>query len=1605
MRKEQRRKLIRFVKQNRYRSAWQKFVRAMACVVVFCTTYALILPAITMERDYICGLEEHVHSESCYTQETVSSWLCTLDTPVAHTHDAMCVDNSGNLICQIAEAEAHVHEESCWTVTGHTHGEGCSDPEGDLTCQLQETPEKKTLVCTIPELGVHQHTLECISTTVQDTLICGQEEHWHTDVCLPNQETTGETKKETVDGQPEITDGQTEIMESLPEKIPMFASSGISPAADTVTYVLKPVNANELKEGVDYVVYTGSNDNYVFLTAKNNTLGAIHANGTGLWTSPTTPGYSWTRTDAQMEYKDISEFTWRVRKSGNSYYLDSQSATASGLIFNDGGAWMGSGLIYNTSVSGAGCRMATELSWLSTGYLRYNNGWTGTGYRTQASTMYFAEISVSGATDPEPTDPTTQPTNPPSQPTDPSVEPSTEATEPTVDTSYPDYPNYPHAVHTGDVHINRLRFYNICEGNGGVSALANCAFEIKGIDNSYTRTIYSGNVTEIDLPSDIPDGKFTITEVSTPDGYMRDTRYTREFWIQGGKLQSQHNIGTFINHNLDQLTHSKTGEVEDYNNRIYQILLEAESMMQLYEMEPIDVLFVVDQSNSMLFPSGMNALPGKTLTLALNGSENVSRNQAVLDSLDKSKVHYIIADPEGTATAWAIWYDGDHWICQDSSYYAKAKHNNSPGYQTTNELAIFPTYANYSDQPTTSNGQKARANGAGLDKNLSGSSLGKDIDKEWNDTKTYQLYTAVDEYNRLHYLEESMANLIYALADTNPANRVTVVPFTKTVEKTITVKKANNTTKTIQMPAELNTENADDLVQFVSNINTSGGTRQDLALQYTYDTYLRNANDGVKKYTVLITDGAPVESDDKSLSAIYADIDTYGDLVASKSTLMAVGLGLESVQGGKDALLGIATPGYYYGELSNASELLSTMQNILFQGFRPTERVHMQADLVDEISDSFYPIAWVNRGTAQYTGRTLLSQDNTRDWILLQPGDWITRDGKFTTNSWERAGQLQRKEDGTFYIQWKDLAISNEGGWNGTFYVKAKEDFIGGNAIDTNKSATLHAKAVDDFHPEATVTMETPTVNVHLLDMNQFSSEETVYLGDTISAPLDVLKQYYADTRISKILSGSGDVLNKVSSAEGLEDGAFSLKYAMGRDLTEEEWNTLVGSGSVDIPYTYDDASSHGPVGHFTFRLEKTDGADYNSHVTTQACQPGGQPLTEDCENPAETYKLHITYTAYRLGEEGRPAANVNNGTGSPGTEVGTGATLATGLGTVEKENVHEVHVISGAIRITKQFAEGVSDTVDRTFTFHLHRLEDGDDTSADMSQTITIPAGAQNGSSSIIFGPLKRGTYTVKEGVDDVYTVKEITVQDSTNCYSDPAVGGSAMEVTFHMGNNTTNEDVIGKDNSDDRFTSYIDPVNGVFGEALFSNTPIVYEGEVPVTKIWDDGNENHAGDEVYVVLFENGAPLLDADGKAKLLRLDASANWQGSFTVVLRDKYDKVTDHDYSVREVSRVSDDTAYQGQWQSAILVNDGSAVYYKEALEAGRLITVGSFGYIVQYEPGENGAWTVTNMKSYLLPETGGIGTHLYTFSGLLLMMAALMYGYSQRRKMERRASR
>ena len=54
----------KYLADLRKRKAWRKVVSGLGTVVVFCTVYALILPAVTWARQPDCGQEEHVHDGS-----------------------------------------------------------------------------------------------------------------------------------------------------------------------------------------------------------------------------------------------------------------------------------------------------------------------------------------------------------------------------------------------------------------------------------------------------------------------------------------------------------------------------------------------------------------------------------------------------------------------------------------------------------------------------------------------------------------------------------------------------------------------------------------------------------------------------------------------------------------------------------------------------------------------------------------------------------------------------------------------------------------------------------------------------------------------------------------------------------------------------------------------------------------------------------------------------------------------------------------------------------------------------------------------------------------------------------------------------------------------------------------------------------------------------------------------------------------------------------------------------------------------------------------------------------------------------------------------------
>ena len=165
----------KFKLQNRKHKRWQKAVSILACIVVFCTVYALILPALTAEGTPHCGIEEHTHTDECYENRLICG---KEEGEGAHTHTDECYTQEQTLICGLEEGEG-----------AHTHTEECYDEEGNLICGLEEneghqhTEEcyqtEDILTCDQKESEGHQHTAECY----EQVLACGKEEHTHSLAC------------------------------------------------------------------------------------------------------------------------------------------------------------------------------------------------------------------------------------------------------------------------------------------------------------------------------------------------------------------------------------------------------------------------------------------------------------------------------------------------------------------------------------------------------------------------------------------------------------------------------------------------------------------------------------------------------------------------------------------------------------------------------------------------------------------------------------------------------------------------------------------------------------------------------------------------------------------------------------------------------------------------------------------------------------------------------------------------------------------------------------------------------------------------------------------------------------------------------------------------------------------------------------------------------------------------------------------------------------------------------------------------------------------------------------------------------------------------------
>ena len=89
-----------YAKRKEKRALWQRVVSVLVSIVVFCTTYALILPALTLEKNAVCGIAEHIHEAVCFSDDD-ATLVCEINE---HTHGEECYDLSEDDHAKVYEA-------------------------------------------------------------------------------------------------------------------------------------------------------------------------------------------------------------------------------------------------------------------------------------------------------------------------------------------------------------------------------------------------------------------------------------------------------------------------------------------------------------------------------------------------------------------------------------------------------------------------------------------------------------------------------------------------------------------------------------------------------------------------------------------------------------------------------------------------------------------------------------------------------------------------------------------------------------------------------------------------------------------------------------------------------------------------------------------------------------------------------------------------------------------------------------------------------------------------------------------------------------------------------------------------------------------------------------------------------------------------------------------------------------------------------------------------------------------------------------------------------------------------------------------------------------
>lgn len=363
---EFRKKIAEILFLSKLEKRWQKVAKALAVVVVFCTTYMLILPAITLEKDTCCGLLEHIHEDNCYAVE--STLICGYESASATENEELTSDTEEDSTTEELTAEEPTAEETTTeettaeeTTTGESTIEETTTEEATTEeLAFEETTTEET---TSEQTVVHMHTSDCYAEN--KTLLCTAQEHTHSERCFDVESAEKYNVNLIADS---ISDDYT-----------------VAPLAETDVGTKVNFDSLDKTGGTYYIVYTynstygyyalDGNGNAVSVTVSNDTVTPSTMSNNLLWNFTLQSGSS-----------------YMIQNLGTNRYMHSYSNSSTDYGVTTSGAYTS-----NLEVAGNGSDKTFRVK-SNSNYFRFVASRTSKVFQTttdssQAAQFYLAEVA------------------------------------------------------------------------------------------------------------------------------------------------------------------------------------------------------------------------------------------------------------------------------------------------------------------------------------------------------------------------------------------------------------------------------------------------------------------------------------------------------------------------------------------------------------------------------------------------------------------------------------------------------------------------------------------------------------------------------------------------------------------------------------------------------------------------------------------------------------------------------------------------------------------------------------------------------------------------------------------------------------------------------------------------------------------------------------------------------------------------------------------------------------------------------------------------------------------------------------------------------------